>query len=188
MPTRRRTGCAWACVTCGASPTRSSTASTTSAHLHGPFADTGGLHPAHRRAVDTLEALATGAFGSIDVDRRDAVWAAGALRVPRPHQHRGVESATLPGVVTGIEAPALPGMTEVEETAADLWATGLSANRHPTEFVRAELEARGVVTADALRTLPDRSVVEVGGVVTHRQQPRRPVASSSSTWRTRPAS
>ena len=62
-------------------------------------------------------------------------------------------------------------MTEVEETAADLWATGLSANRHPTEFVRAELEARGVVTADALRTLPDRSVVEVGGVVTHRQQP-----------------
>jgi error-prone DNA polymerase len=77
----------------------------------------------------------------------------------------------LPGVVTGVEAPALPGMTEVEETAADLWATGLSAGRHPTEFVRADLAARGAVTADALRTLPDRSVVEVGGVVTHRQQP-----------------
>jgi error-prone DNA polymerase len=82
-----------------------------------------------------------------------------------------VEAATLPGVVTGVEAPALPGMTEVEETAADLWATGLSASRHPTEFVRADLAARGVVTADALRTLPDRSIVEVGGVVTHRQQP-----------------
>jgi error-prone DNA polymerase len=119
-----------------------------------------------------LEALATaGAFGSIDVGRRDALWAAGALRDAAPHRRGPVEAATLPGVVTGVEAPALPGMTEVEETAADLWATGLSASRHPTEFVRADLEARGVVTADALRTLPDRSVVEVGGVVTHRQQP-----------------
>jgi error-prone DNA polymerase len=122
--------------------------------------------------VDTLEALATaGAFGSIAVGRRDALWAAGALRDAAPHRRGSVEAATLPGVVTGVDAPALPGMTEVEETAADLWATGLSASRHPTEFVRADLEARGVVTADALRTLPDRSVVEVGGVVTHRQQP-----------------
>src|SRR5207302_6715234 len=40
-----------------------------------------------------------------------------------------------------------------------------------TEFVREELTRQGVVTAGALRTLPDRSVVEVAGVVTHRQQP-----------------
>ena len=62
-------------------------------------------------------------------------------------------------------------MTEVEETAADLWATGLSAARHPTEFVRERAHGRGVVTAEALRDLPDRTVVEVAGVVTHRQQP-----------------
>ena len=62
-------------------------------------------------------------------------------------------------------------MTEVEETAADLWAIGLSPGRHPTEFVRDRLTARGAVTVEALRTLPDRTVVEVGGVVTHRQQP-----------------
>ena len=30
---------------------------------------------------------------------------------------------------------------------------------------------QGVVTAAELRVLPDRSVVEVAGVVTHRQQP-----------------
>jgi error-prone DNA polymerase len=62
-------------------------------------------------------------------------------------------------------------MTDVEEIAADLWATGLSAARHPTEFVRAELAARGIVTADDLRELPDRTVVDIAGVVTHRQQP-----------------
>ena len=56
------------------------------------------------------------------VPRRDraasALWAAGALRDARADK--------LPGVVTGAEAPPLPGMTEVEEMAADLWATGLS--------------------------------------------------------------
>lgn len=129
-----------------------------------PFA---GLEHFTRRTaapVDALEALATaGAFGCFAVGRREALWAAGALRDAHPH--------TLPGVLTGVEAPRLPGLTEVEETAADLWAVGLSATRHPTELVRDALTARGVVTAEALRTLPDRTVVDVGGIVTHRQQP-----------------
>jgi error-prone DNA polymerase len=122
--------------------------------------------------VDALESLATaGAFACFDVTRRDALWAAGALRDARPQRHGEEELHTLPGIVTGVEAPPLPGMTDVEETAADLLAVGLSADRHPTEFVRARLNARGAVTVEALRTLPDRTVVEVGGVVTHRQQP-----------------
>ena len=33
------------------------------------------------------------------------------------------------------------------------------------------LAKRGVVTAGELRELPDRSVVDIAGVVTHRQQP-----------------
>ena len=39
------------------------------------------------------------------------------------------------------------------------------------EFVREELTRQGVVTSAQLRELPDRTVVEVAGVVTHRQQP-----------------
>ena len=62
-------------------------------------------------------------------------------------------------------------MTEMETVGAELWAMGLSVGKHPTEFVRAELHAQGVVTAADLRDLADRSVVEVAGVVTHRQQP-----------------
>jgi error-prone DNA polymerase len=114
--------------------------------------------------TDAIESLATaGAFACLGATRRSALWAAGALRDARADK--------LPGVVTGIEAPPLPGMTEVEEVASDLWATGLSAARHPTEFVREQLAARGVVTAGALHELPDRSIVEIAGVVTHRQQP-----------------
>jgi len=114
--------------------------------------------------TDALEALATaGAFACLDHTRRSALWAAGAMRDARADK--------LPGVVTGAEAPPLPGMSEPEELAADLWATGLSAARHPTELVRAALDGRGIVTAAQLRELPDRSVVDVAGVVTHRQQP-----------------
>mgnify|MGYP003339525325 CR=1 FL=1 len=73
--------------------------------------------------------------------------------------------------VTGAEAPPLPGLTEAETVRADLWAMGLSVGKHPTELVRPVLTAEGVVTAADLRDGSDRSVVEVAGVVTHRQQP-----------------
>ena len=129
-----------------------------------PFADLEDFARRTEAPIDALEALATaGAFACFDVDRRTGLWAAGALRDARPDH--------LPHTAVGVEAPALPGMDEIEETAADLWATGLSPGRHPTEFVRDALTARGVVTSSDLRTLPDRTVVEVAGVVTHRQQP-----------------
>jgi error-prone DNA polymerase len=124
--------------------------------------------------VDVVETLAAaGAFEqSFGLTRRSAMWAAGALRDARPHVLRsGAVVETLPGLLTGLDAPTLPGMTEPETVASDLWSMGLSPGRHPTEFVRAELVRQGVVTAADLRVLPDRSVVEVAGVVTHRQQP-----------------
>ena len=48
------------------------------------------------------------------------------------------------GLITGADAPPLPPMDPVEVTQADLWATGLSPDRYPTEFVRADLDAAGV--------------------------------------------
>src|SRR5688572_27416390 len=86
--------------------------------------------------LPAIEALATaGAFRSLGLDRRAALWAAGATAQSSIDR--------LPGVVTGVEAPALPGMSAPEETVADLWATGISADTHPTEHVRASLEERG---------------------------------------------
>ncbi len=95
--------------------------------------------------------------------RRAAIWAAGAAAQTRPGR--------LPGIVTGVDAPALPGMSAQEEAVADLWATGVSANGHPTRFVRDVLDRLGVVPAAGLRSHPAPAKIVVGGVVTHRQRP-----------------
>ncbi|MCU0261409.1 MAG: error-prone DNA polymerase, partial [Ilumatobacteraceae bacterium] len=115
--------------------------------------------------VAHLEALATaGAFGEcFGLDRRQALWSMGAVSQSRPGR--------LAGTVTGERAPTLPGMTPMEEAVADLWATGVSPDGHPTSFLRADLARRGVVTAADLPTRAPRSRVCVAGVVTHRQRP-----------------
>ncbi len=130
-----------------------------------PYADVEDLA---RRCVLSraqLEALATaGALASLgDHDRRRAIWTAGAAAQ--------VSADRLPGIVVGMEAPQLPGMDDWEEAVADLWATGVAPDGHPTRFLRTDLDRRGAVTAVELRSLVDGVKVVVAGVVTHRQRP-----------------
>lgn len=115
--------------------------------------------------VAHLEALATaGAFETcLGLGRREALWIAGAAAQSRP--------GTLPGVAGSMSAPRLPGMTPVEEAVADLWATGISADGHPTSFLRSELQQLGVVTSAGLQTHEVERTVIVAGMVTHRQRP-----------------
>ncbi|BDZ43704.1 hypothetical protein GCM10025865_30030 [Paraoerskovia sediminicola] len=111
-----------------------------------------------------LEALATGGvLASLGVDRREALWAAGALAQEGPD--------TLPGVSVGVEAPTLPGMSEIESAVADVWATGVSTETYPTQFVRDGLVRAGVITVSESFTHEEGRRVAVGGVVTHRQRP-----------------
>jgi error-prone DNA polymerase len=119
--------------------------------------------------LPAVEALATaGALASFGLDRRSALWAAGATA-----QARSAPSGQLrlPGIVTGATAPVLAAMTPIEETVADLWATGISADVHPTEHVRDHLRSLGVRTSAELPSIADGERVLVGGVVTHRQRP-----------------
>jgi hypothetical protein len=41
-----------------------------------------------------------------------------------------------PGTTIGVDAPMLPGRDAVDELVADRWATGLSPDTHPVQFVR----------------------------------------------------
>lgn len=62
-------------------------------------------------------------------------------------------------------------MSDVELAAADVWATGVSPDSYPTQFLRPQLDALGVVPAARLLQVPDGARVLVGGAVTHRQRP-----------------
>jgi error-prone DNA polymerase len=62
-------------------------------------------------------------------------------------------------------------MDRVEETVADLWATGVSVDSSLTELAREHLDRLGVITAAGLRGRADGDRVTVAGVVTHRQRP-----------------
>jgi len=115
-------------------------------------------------SVAQLEALATaGALGCFGLDRRRALWVAGAVA------HAGADR--LDGIITGVDAPRLPGLDPIDEARADLWATGVSPEGHPTRFVRHLLDDLGVATSSGLAGYDHGSRVTVAGVVTHRQRP-----------------
>jgi error-prone DNA polymerase len=128
-----------------------------------PYRDLEDFARRTRLSPPPLEALAAaGAFGCFGPGRREAMWAAGAAAAIRPAQ--------LPGSTPGLTAPPLPVMTPVEETVADLWATGIYGT-HPLVHLRAGLDTDGVLTAAGLATAPPGHRVVVGGLVTHRQRP-----------------
>ncbi|WP_300677161.1 error-prone DNA polymerase [Nocardioides sp.] len=125
-----------------------------------PFRDLPDL--ARRAGLDTaqLEALATAGAVS-GLSRREALWAAG-----------WTESADqLPGTAPVVEAPALPQMSQVEETLADLWATGVTTDGHPFSHLRVQLSGSGVVSVAGLTAIRTGTRVTVGGMITHRQRP-----------------
>jgi error-prone DNA polymerase len=121
-------------------------------------------------SLPILESFATaGAFDCFNEQvpsgarRRHAIWSAGAVAQSK--------SDRLEGIVTGSVSPPLPDMSTRELALADLWASKVSPDGHPTRFVRDQLDEMGVVAAGALRSLADKDKVLVAGVVTHRQRP-----------------
>jgi error-prone DNA polymerase len=129
----------------------------------GPYTSLADLARRADLSTPQLEALATAdAFTGLGLSRRQALWAAGAAALDKPDR--------LPSTVP-TSAPTLPGMDAVDRLVADVWATGLSPTDHPIRLVRATLQAEGALRIDRLRTVPDKTRILVGGLVTHRQRP-----------------
>jgi error-prone DNA polymerase len=128
----------------------------------GPFVDVTDLSRRAGLTTTQLEALATaGAFDSLGLDRRQALWVAGAAE----------RADQLPGSTPAPAPPPLPAMTEVELTLADLWATRISPERHPVEHLREVLTRAGIRSVSDLAHTEVHRRVHVAGLVTHRQRP-----------------
>ncbi|WP_190820968.1 error-prone DNA polymerase [Saccharopolyspora pogona] len=131
---------------------------------NGPYSDMAGVARRTHLTAAQMEALATaGAFDCFGLSRREALWNAAAAAGDRPDR--------LPGTTASAAAPALPGMDGVEMAAADVWATGVSPDSFPLQFVRSRLDELGALSASQLSEVEHGTRVLVGGAVTHRQRP-----------------
>ncbi len=105
------------------------------------------------------------AFGSLDMNRRDAMWQALALdqRPDRTPLFDELSEAEAP--------PVLPPLSPPEEVVADYQTAGLSLRAHPVQFHRPQLDALEIVPARKLAELENGCFVRVAGLVLVRQRP-----------------
>ncbi|MDQ2785459.1 MAG: error-prone DNA polymerase, partial [Chloroflexota bacterium] len=128
----------------------------------GPYAD---LHDIVRRLVldrDVLTNLAAvGAFGSLGLSRREAIWAIGVV---------DGRANLLPDALPAI--PALVPLTTEEEVRLDYTLMGCApGGRHLMTHYRSLMDEWGVVSAKELDRVPHGRAVKVGGIVAIRQRP-----------------
>jgi error-prone DNA polymerase len=105
-----------------------------------------------------------GAFRSLNVDRRGALWDALAQDKKELPLFDGLEAESL--------RPAeLPALSPTEEVVEDYRTLGMSLSAHPLSFLRPELDRMQAVRAAELGALPDGQPVGVAGIVLVRQRP-----------------
>ncbi|HEV2566730.1 MAG TPA: error-prone DNA polymerase [Microvirga sp.] len=123
--------------------------------------------------VASLERLAEAdAFGSLRLNRRDALWTIKGLSdAPLPlfvaadeHDGRFRAEVTEPDV-------SLVPMTEGREVVEDYRSKGLTLRHHPVAFLRDELERRRMIRCADLQRVRDGQRVTVPGLVLVRQKP-----------------
>lgn len=137
------------------------------ARARAPFASAADLakRVALRRAE--LDAIASlGALASLETPaptRRAALWQVAAIERDT--------SSLFAGAAPEASASPLDDMTPLEETLADYRDSGLTTGPQVLAHLRAELAARGVVTAEALRRIPNGRSARLAGHVIVRQRP-----------------
>ncbi len=131
------------------------------------YADPAAL--AHRAGLDrsALEKLAVAdGFRSMQLDRRAALWIVKGLEL---------EALALLAPLAGIMPPEpeakLPVMSVGEHVAEDYATLGFSLKHHPLALLRPDLDRRGIVPAEQLKSVPAGQMVRVAGLVLVRQRP-----------------
>jgi error-prone DNA polymerase len=123
--------------------------------------------------VAALERLAEAdAFGSIGVNRRDALWTIRGLSdevmplfAAADERDRVIRSESIEPAVE------LTPMTEGREVVEDYRSKGLTLRQHPLAFLRGELRERRIHSCATLRRVQDGQWLTIAGMVLVRQKP-----------------
>ncbi len=132
-----------------------------------PFAAISDLQRRAQLTSALIRRLATAdALRSLGLDRRQALWEAGALR----------DSPDLPlfqDTPDEGEEPkvSLPTMRLSEQVVADYQTLHLSLKAHPMSFLRRSLRAQGYIAAQDLQSTRNHQRVKLAGLVLVRQKP-----------------
>src|SRR5215203_4525276 len=109
------------------------------------------------------------AFNSLGLSRRDALWAVKALQKAGDKDNLPLFArAAMPEMEPDAHLPSMPPGEQVIEDYRHLH---LSLKAHPVSFLRAGLDARGIVRHELLPTLAPGRRVAIGGLVLVRQRP-----------------
>jgi error-prone DNA polymerase len=106
------------------------------------------------------------AFGSVNQDRREALWQALGLEVQPIHQplFSGLDDED-------DEVSYLPSLTPQQQVTEDYRSVGLSLRAHPISFHRKHLNGMGVRTHESLVHGCNDMLVIIAGLVILRQRP-----------------
>ncbi|MEM7768069.1 MAG: error-prone DNA polymerase [Pseudomonadota bacterium] len=119
-----------------------------------------------RRAVETL--ATADAFGAMELDRREALWAARGEAPGKTLPLFVAADIAEQGRETGV---ALPQMPASEHVIQDYQTTRLSLKDHPLTFLRERYKGYGLITTRDAVAARSGSRVRTAGIVLVRQRP-----------------
>ena len=137
------------------------------AHRDRPYGDLRELQERAGLSAAVIRRLAAAdAFRSLDIDRRQALWEAGALKdAPDLPLFRSVRDE-------GSEPPVpLPVMPVCEQVVEDYRTLRLSLKAHPLTFLRKSLRKQRYISAADLKHSRNGQTVKLAGLVLVRQRP-----------------
>ncbi|HUN38799.1 MAG TPA: error-prone DNA polymerase [Acetobacteraceae bacterium] len=137
-----------------------------------PYATIDMLQCRARVPPAALERLAEAdAFHSMQLDRRQALWAIRGLRDDVLPLFAAADAGRIPQPeIVEPPVPIVP-MTAGRNVVEDYGSVGLTLRQHPVAFLRGDLQPRGILPCAALLTSRDRQRITVAGLVLVRQRP-----------------
>ncbi len=121
-----------------------------------------------REAMENL--IRVGAFDDFGLNRRELIWQLGLLRPESGATWRAHTVQLQLELSADADKVSLPDLDDYERMTADYAVLGLSPTMHPMAFLRRTLPP-GIRRSGQLGDLPDKSIVDVAGLIVCRQRP-----------------